>query len=328
MTGAGDPAARDSSAPDLSVTLGPLSLRNPILTASGTFGYGEVCEPYMETSRLGGIVLKTITPEERIGNAPPRVAEVAGGMLNSIGLQNPGLDGFRKKVAPRLASFGTTVVVSIAGDTEEEFGRMAAGIADLRGIDAIELNVSCPNVEKGGMEFGTDPRSTARIVSIVRRECPFPVLAKLSPLVTDIGEIAKAAEDAGAHGLTVINTLPGLAVDWRRKRPFLGAGFGGLSGPALKPLALRQVHAVRQASRLPIVGVGGITTGADALEFIVTGASAVQVGTAIYVDPTAPVRILEEMTRELLAAGISRVASLVGALSFPRPRSASGGGPA
>lgn len=310
--------------PDLRVRLGPLALANPILTASGTFGYGEVAGPYMDASRLGGIVMKTITPEERIGNPPPRVAEVPGGMLNSIGLQNPGLAGFRAKVAPRLASLGAPVIVSIAGDTEDEYGRLAEGLADIAEIAAIELNISCPNVEKGGIEFGTDPASAGRIVALVRRACPFPVIAKLSPLVTDIGAIARAAEESGAHALCVINTLPGLVVDWRRRRPFLGAGFGGLSGPALKPLALRQVSAVRRASRLPVVGVGGIMTGTDALEFIVTGASAVQVGTATYVDPGAPARVLDEMTAALAEAGIESLSSLIGSLELPAPKKGPG----
>ncbi len=312
--------ARADGTPDLLVRLGPLSLANPVLTASGTFGYGEVCAPYMDASRLGGIVLKTITPEPRIGNPPPRVAEIPGGMLNSIGLQNPGLKGFREKIAPTLRALGAPVVVSIAGDTEAEYGKMAEGIADVDAVAAVELNISCPNVEKGGLEFGTDPRSAGRIVALVRKACPFPVIAKLSPLVTDIGDMALAAEDNGAHALCVVNTLPGLLVDWRRRRPFLGAGFGGLSGPALKPLALRQVHAVFARSSLPIMGVGGIMTGDDALEFIVAGATAVQVGTATYVDPAAPVRVLDEMTEALRKEGIASVASLVGTLSLEPDR--------
>jgi dihydroorotate dehydrogenase (NAD+) catalytic subunit len=301
---------------DLAVGIGPIRLANPVLTASGTFGYGEEHAPFVDLSRLGGIVTKTLFTRPRRGNAPPRIVEVAGGMLNAIGLANVGFDEFVAKYLPRLRTRHTVLVVSIGGERAEAFGEVASRFAAVEGISAIEANVSCPNVKKGGLDIGTDPEAVYRVVRDVKAASARPVIAKLTPNVTDVREIARAAEEAGADALSLINTISAMAIDWRSRRPVLHNNVGGLSGPALKPIALRMVHEVHRACRIPIVGIGGIGSASDALEFLVAGATAVQVGTANFVDPTISVRIVDEMNRLLDEAGIAKASDLVGTLKL------------
>jgi dihydroorotate dehydrogenase (NAD+) catalytic subunit len=303
-------------APDLSVSLGRLRLPNPILVASGTFGYGREMVGFVPLERLGGIVPKTITPLPRQGNVPWRTVETSAGLLNSIGLDNDGIDSFLVKLLPWLVGCGAPVIVSIAGANEADFVALAQRLDAVPGIAALELNISCPNVSHG-VDLGTDPRLCQSVVACVRAATRLPVIAKLTPNVTDIASIARAARDGGADALTVINTCQGMAVDWRRRRPLLGNVVGGLSGPAIKPIALRCVHQVRQAVDIPIVGVGGIMTIDDCMEFFVTGASAVQVGTANFAEPVASVKLLDALPAALAELGASSLAEIVGTLALP-----------
>jgi dihydroorotate dehydrogenase (NAD+) catalytic subunit len=298
---------------NLHVPLGRLQLANPILVASGTFGYAREMERLVDLSRLGGILPKTVTRLPRPGNQPWRTVETSAGMLNSIGLDNDGLDSFCEHHLPYLRSLGTRVVVSIAGRTREEFVEMAAQLDAHTGVDAIELNISCPNVS-GGVDFGTDAESCRRLVAGVREQCRLPILAKLTPNVTSIADIARGAADGGADAISLINTLLGMAIDWRKRRPLLGNVVGGLSGPAIKPVALRCVYQVARAVKTPLVGIGGIATIDDVMEFLVAGASAVQIGTANYYDPTVSMRLLDELPAALAEAGVSSVSEIVGTL--------------
>lgn len=297
----------------LAVRLGRLHLPNPIMVASGTFGYGREMDAYVPVGRLGGVVPKTITPQPRRGNHPWRTVETTGGLLNSIGLDNDGAEAFLEKQLPWLAGCGAPVVVSIAAGNVDEFVALAARLDGTPGIAALELNISCPNVSHG-VDLASDPEMCRRVVSGVRGATSLPVLAKLSPNVTSIVAIARAAADGGADAVTLVNTALGIVVDWRRRRPMLGNGMGGLSGPAIKPIALRCVHQVRQAVDVPIVGVGGIATLDDVMEFLVTGASAVQIGTASFTDPSTAGRLLDHLPSALAEAGASTVADLVGTL--------------
>src|SRR5438067_5722288 len=274
---------------DLTVTLGRLSLRNPVLVASGTFGYAREMAGVVDFAKLGGIVPKTVTRQPRIGNPPPRTLETASGMLNAIGLDNDGIDHFIQHHLPYLRSLPTAIIANIAGKTESEFVEMAEQIGREAGLAALELNLSCPNVS-GGVDFATDPEVTRRVVAGVRAVCPLPILAKLTPNVTNIVPIAAAAAEAGADAVVLVNTFVGIAIDWKRRRPVLGNATGGLSGPAIKPLALRLVWQVAKAKIVPVIGVGGIATVDDVMEFLVAGASAVQLGTVNFYDPTAAVR--------------------------------------
>ncbi|MGL4550906.1 MAG: dihydroorotate dehydrogenase, partial [Gemmataceae bacterium] len=296
---------------NLSTTLGRLALANPVLVASGTFGYAREMAGVLDFTRLGGIVPKTVTRQPRAGNPPPRTVETASGMLNAIGLDNDGIDHLIAHHLPYLRTLGTAIVVNIAGKTEDEFPEMAAMLADQPGVAAVELNLSCPNVS-GGTDFATHPDVAGRIVRRVRAVCPHPILAKLTPNVTDIVPVARAAADAGADAVSLINTYVGMAVDWKRRRPVLGNRTGGLSGPAIKPLALRLVWHVARNVKVPIVGVGGIATIDDVMEFLVAGASAVQIGTANFYDPTASVRIVEALPAALQLLGAASVAEVVG----------------
>jgi dihydroorotate dehydrogenase (NAD+) catalytic subunit len=305
-----------ATAVDLSVSLGRLRLPNPILVASGTFGYGREMAGFVDLSRLGGIVPKTITPLPRQGNVPWRTVETAAGLLNSIGLDNDGIDSFLVTLLPWLLACGAPVIVSIAGANQAEFVELARRLDGVAGIAAIELNISCPNVSHG-VDLGSDPEACRRVVAGVREATRLPVLAKLTPNVTDIASVAKGARDGGADALTVINTCQGMAVDWRRRRPMLGNVIGGLSGPAIKPIALRCVHQVRQAVEIPIVGVGGIMTIDDCMEFFVTGASAVQVGTANFAEPVASMRLLDALPAALAELGVKSLADAVGSLVTP-----------
>lgn len=304
----------------LAVQIGRLTLPNPILVASGTFGYAREMERWVDCSALGGILPKTITAQARAGNPPWRTVEVSAGLLNSIGLDNDGIDAFLEHHLPYLASIGAPIIVSIAGRTEDEFVELAKRVGDTGCVSAVELNVSCPNVS-GGIDFGTDPSACHRLVSATRSGCQVPVLAKLTPNVTRIAEIAKAAAQAGADGVCLINTLLGMAIDWRRRRPMLGNVMGGLSGPAIKPVALRCVYQVRQACDVPIIGIGGIASIDDVMEFIVAGASAVQIGTANYYDPQVTTRLLEQLPQALAELGASSIAEVIGSLDSSIKRS-------
>jgi dihydroorotate dehydrogenase (NAD+) catalytic subunit len=302
----------------LAVTLNRLQLVNPILVASGTFGYAREMQAFVKLSRLGGIIPKTVTPLPRLGNPPPRTFETAGGMLNSIGLDNDGLAVFIEKHLPWLLSQGTSLIVNIAGRNADEFVSMARRLDEFSQIAALELNISCPNVS-GGVDFGTDPQLTADLVRRVRNACRHPVIAKLTPNVTSIVSIAEAAATAGADAVSLVNTFQGLAVDWRRRRPILGAGFGGLSGPAIKPLALRAVWQVARAVRIPIIGVGGIASIDDVMDYLVCGASAVQVGTANFYDPGVAERLVDELERLMDAQGWGDLSEVIGTLQPPEP---------
>ena len=307
------PTERSSVAIDLSVQLGRLRLPNPILVASGTFGYAREMEGLVDVRRLGGILPKTITQEPRSGNEPWRTIETPSGMLNSIGLDNDGIEAFVAHHLPYLASLGVPIVVSIAGRTHDEFVAMAGRLDDLAGVAALELNISCPNVS-GGVDFGTDPAMCERLVADCRGATETPILAKLTPNVTSVAAIARAAEAGGADAISLINTCLGMAIDWRGRRPMLGNGMGGLSGPAIKPIALRAVYQAAQATDVPIVGIGGIATIDDVMEFLVAGATAVQLGTVNFYNPTASMTVLDALPAALAELGASSVREIVGTL--------------
>jgi len=303
----------------MGVALGPLRLRNPVMTASGTCGSGLELAPFADLSRLGAVVGKTVTREPRAGNDPPRTFETASGMLNSIGLQNPGIEKFLSDVLPKVAAAGYPFVANVAGESPKDFADLARRLEDgphRSAVLGIEANLSCPNVA-GGLDFSVDPSLAARVVKAMRKATRLPLLAKLSPNVTDVRSLALACEEAGADAVTLVNTYLGAAVDWRRRRPVIGRVMAGLSGPAIKPLALFQVWRASSAVRIPVVGIGGIETAEDALEFLCAGARAVQVGTALFRTPTAANEILEGMERLLGEEGVADVNDLVGTL---RPR--------
>lgn len=299
--------------PDLTTQLGRLTLPNPVLVASGTFGYAREMESLVDLKRLGGLLPKTITQELRKGNAPWRTVETAAGMLNSIGLDNDGINAFVAHHLPYLAGQQTPIVVSIAGRTHDEFVAMATQLSTENAVSAIELNISCPNVS-GGVDFGTDPALCRRLVAACRQACRHPILAKLTPNVTSIAEMAVAASEGGADALSLINTCQGMAIDWRRRRPLLGNVIGGLSGPAIKPIALRAVYQAAQATETPIVGIGGIATLDDVMEFLIAGASAVQLGTVNFYNPTASTQILDALPAALAELGAKSVEEIVGTL--------------
>lgn len=301
---------------DLTVSLGRLRLPNPIMVASGTFGYGQEMTGFLDLARLGGILPKTITLRPRVGNVPWRTIETASGLLNSIGLDNDGVEAFLAKQLPFLAGCGAPIVVSIAGADADEFVAIARRLEGVAGIAALELNVSCPNVSHG-VDLGSDPATCRGVVAGVRAATSLPVIAKLTPNVTDIVAVARGAADGGADAVTLINTLQGIAVDWRRRRPLLGNVVGGLSGPAIKPVALRCVHQVHRAVGIPIIGVGGIMTIDDCMEFFVAGAAAVQIGTASFTEPVVSARLLDELPAALAEAGCTRFSEVVGTLTLP-----------
>jgi dihydroorotate dehydrogenase (NAD+) catalytic subunit len=297
--------------PDLGVTVGRLTLRNPILVASGTFGYAREMAGLVDFTKLGGVIPKTVTAQPRAGNPPPRTVETPCGLLNAIGLDNDGLDHFIAHHLPYLRTLPTAVIANIAGKTVDEFADMAAKLAPhSTGLAGLELNISCPNVA-GGIDFATDPVVTRRIVRACRDACPLPIIAKLTPNVTDVVAIAKAAADGGADAVSAVNTFVGMAIDWRRKTPVLGNVTGGLSGPAIKPLALRIVWQIAKAKAVPVIGVGGIATIDDVMEFLVAGAAAVQLGTVNFYDPTAAERIVGELPAALAELGAESVGEVV-----------------
>lgn len=315
---------------DLSVDLIPgqkrgLSLANPVMTASGTFSNGIEYQKVFDIQSLGAIVSKAITLKPRKGNVQPRIAETPAGMINSIGLQNIGIDAVIRDVAPVWDSWTVPVIANIAGESISDYAELASRLDSTPGVSALELNISCPNVESG-LEFGTDPRSAAALTAAVRRSTDLPILVKLTPNVTDIVEIARAVTDSGAEALTLINTFPAMRIDVRTRRPALGWGSGGLSGPALKPIALRLVHRVASAIKVPIVGCGGIVSGEDAAEFMMAGASAVQVGTATFANPRAPLDVLEGLEAFLTSESVACARDIVG-VAIAQPRSTPTGEP-
>jgi dihydroorotate dehydrogenase (NAD+) catalytic subunit len=301
----------------LAVQLGPLSLANPILTASGTFGYGLEFSDFVDLARIGGLCTKGLSLEPHAGNVPARICETPAGMLNAIGLQNVGVRVFLEEKLPRLRELGATVIANVWGDLEEDYVSVVSALEDAEGIAAIELNISCPNVERGGMLFGNSPPATLSLVSRVRPATKRPLIVKLSPNAPDLVESARAARDGGADVLSLVNTFVGMAIDWRRRRPILGNVTGGLSGPAIKPLALRLVWLVASKVRMPVIGVGGIRTLDDVMEFLVAGASAVQIGTANFFDPTVSVRLVDELKATCAELGVSNVSEIVGTLRLP-----------
>lgn len=313
------------------VTLGRLHLQNPILVASGTFGYAREMDGVVDFAKLGGIIPKTVTKLPRIGNPPPRTVETPSGMLNAIGLDNDGIDHFISHHLPYLRTLPTAIIANIAGKTADEFTEMAAKIGaeatpphplplspggrgePCTGLAGLELNLSCPNVS-GGLDFATDPDVTRQIVANVRKVCPLPIIAKLTPNVTNIVPTAQAAADGGADAVSLVNTFVGMAIDWRKRRPILGNVTGGLSGPAIKPLALRLVYLVAKNVRVPVIGVGGIRNIDDVMEFLVAGASAVQIGTANFFDPTVSARLADELRSTCADLGLAAVSEIVGSL--------------
>jgi dihydroorotate dehydrogenase (NAD+) catalytic subunit len=308
---------------NLAVELAPrrktgLALANPVMTASGTFSYGLEFAKAFDVQRLGAIVSKGTTLRPRSGNPQPRTAETPAGMLNSIGLQNVGVDALVRDIAPIWATWRVPVVVNIAGDSVDEFGELAARLEGVPGVSGIEVNISCPNVSVGGMEFGQDPHLAAAVTEAVLRETTLPVIVKVTPNVTDVTESARAAVDAGADALCVINTVQGMAIDVKRRRPAIATVFGGLSGPALKPIALRMVYQVAEAVDVPVIGCGGISTADDALEFIMAGATAVQVGTASFSNPRAPLDIIEGIESFLREEGVTDIGELKGVAHVER----------
>ncbi len=299
---------------DLGVTLGPLTLKNPVMTASGTFGYGEEFTPFLDLNHLGGFVVKGLSLRPRPGNPPPRSCETPSGMLNSIGLENCGIDAFLGDKLPRIRKYNCAIVANIFGETLEEYVAVARKAEGAEGLAALELNISCPNTARGGLDFGCDTNSTREVVRAVRDVNSLPLMVKLAPNVTDIRPLAEAAQQGGADILTLVNTYLGMAVDVVKRRPKLATRYGGLSGPAIRPLAVYQIDRVRSAVDLPLIGMGGILSTEDALEFFLVGASAIQIGTANFVDPRSSIRILEGIRDFLQRENIPDLRALIGAL--------------
>ncbi len=309
------PTTESPIAPDLSVEVAGIKLKNPVMAASGTFGYGDEAMPYMDLAALGAICTKGLGLRPRAGNLPSRIAETAAGMLNSIGLQNIGVRAFERDKLPLLTSVGVPVVANFYGHTLREFTAVARRLGAMEGVAALEANISCPNIDKGGFEIAHDPRETHRFVAAARRAAPDkPLIVKLSPNVTDITETAKAAVEAGADALSVINTILGMAVNVEKRKPELSSVTGGLSGPAIKPVALRMVWEVARAVEAPVIGIGGIMTGEDAVEFLLVGASAVQVGTANFANPRACEEVVAGIEAFCRRHRVKKVTDLVGAL--------------
>jgi len=300
--------------PDLKVTLGPLELKNPIIAASGTFGYGKEYASLVDPNLLGGIVVKGLSLKPRLGNRPPRIVETPAGMLNAIGLANIGVEAFLMEKLPWLRSLDTAVMVNIYGHSLEEYGAVAAALKGAEGIAALEVNISCPNVDQGGMAFGTDPAVSAAVTETVLKNTDKPVIVKLTPNVTDICAVARAVENAGAHALSLINTLTGMVIDTKTGQPVLANISGGLSGPAIRPVALHMVYRVVRAVKIPVIGIGGIMEPDDALQFLMAGAKAVQVGTANFVNPRATLEIIEGFRQYCINNELERIEDLTGRL--------------
>lgn len=297
---------------NLKVKLGPLTLKNPVLAAAGTFGFGAEYAPFFALEKLGALVVNGLTIKPREGNLPPRLAETPAGMLNAIGLQNPGLENFLARELPRLKACRAAVIVNIAGESEEEYVTLARELSAVPGIIALEVNLSCPNVRQGGLQFGTSAATITKLVDKVRQVCDLPLIVKLTPNVTDICELARAAESGGADILSLVNTLKGMVIDVAARRPFLGNITGGLSGPAIRPIAVRMVYEVYRAVRLPLIGMGGIVQVDDALQFMMAGARAVAVGTANFVDPYTISRLISALDAFLDAEGFLNPEEVIG----------------
>jgi dihydroorotate dehydrogenase (NAD+) catalytic subunit len=307
---------RMSEAVDLSVDIGSLRLKNPVMTASGTFGYGAEFDGLIDLSRLGGIIVKGISLLPAKGNPPPRIVETACGMLNAIGLENVGLETFISDKLPFLKTLFLPVIANIYGKTADEYVQLAERLDGVDSVAGIEVNISCPNVKAGGVGFGVDPKAAYDVIKAVRQKTKKPVIAKLSPNVTDVTEIALSVENAGADAISLINTITGMAIDIDTRRPVLANITGGLSGPAIKPVALRMVWQTARVVKVPIIGIGGIMTARDALEFMIAGASAVQIGTANFINPRATMEILDGIAGYLIQKGIKRIKDLIGTLTI------------
>jgi len=305
---------RKDALPDLRVNIGSLQIANPVMTASGTFGYAREFENLMNLHRLGAVIVKGISLNPRPGNPPPRIVETPCGMLNSIGLQNVGVDRFISEKMNYLAGLNIPVIVNILGDSLAEYREITERLAGVPGVAGIEVNISCPNVKKGGVAFGTDPSMAAAVTEAVKERSDVPVMVKLSPNVSDISLVARAVEDGGADSISLINTLIGMAIDLKTRRPVLANVIGGLSGPAIKPVALRMVYQAASSVSIPVIGIGGIETAEDALEFMLAGASAIQVGTANFINPRASEEIVEGIERYVETEKLSSVRSLIGQL--------------
>ncbi len=302
--------------PILEVNLGGLLMKNPVTTASGTFASGKEYSDFVDVAALGAVTTKGVSLNGWAGNQSPRIAETPSGMLNSIGLQNPGVEVFKSKDLPWLEQQGATVIVNVSGHSVSEYAQVMEALADNDTIDAFEINISCPNVDSGGLTFGTDPSAVTEVVSTCRSFTTKPMIVKLTPNVTDITLIAKTAEAAGADALSMINTLLGMAIDPYKKKPIMARGVGGLSGPAVKPVALRCVAETYKAVNIPILGMGGISTGLDAVEFMLAGATAVAVGTANFINPSATIEVIEGIRQYCISQGVDDVKSLIGALEW------------
>jgi len=295
---------------DLSVKLGSLCLNNPVIAASGTFGYGLEYSSLVDLNALGGFSIKGLSLKPKAGNPVPRVIETSSGMLNAIGLENIGLEAFLSEKLPQLKNFNTRIIINFFGDTTQEYVAMARALSDVERLDALEINVSCPNVEKGGSQFSSDPEVLTEVVSSVRKATGKFLIVKLSPNVTDITLLAKAAENAGADALSVCNTFVGMSIDLKTRKPHLANRTGGLSGPAIKPLALNLVYQTVRAVQIPVIGIGGISSGEDAVEFLLAGAKAVQIGTANFIDPVSTLHVIEGIRQYCLANGVNNLSEL------------------
>ena len=300
--------------PDLTVDIAALNLQNPVMTASGTFGYAREFDQFVDLNRLGAIIVKGLSIKPTKGNPPPRIVETPCGMLNAIGLENVGIDSFERDKLPFLSTLTPPIIVNIYGKEIEEYGELADRIDDIEGVAGVEVNISCPNVSAGGVAFGVDPRAAFEVVDVVRKRTRKLVIVKLSPNVTDISEIAKSAQEAGADALSLINTITGMAINIETGQPVLANITGGLSGPAIKPIALRMVWQVAKIATVPVIGIGEIMTARDAIEFIIAGATAVQVGTANFVNPRATTDVIQGIEAFLIEKGISSISDLIGTL--------------
>ena len=306
-------AVSDKKANPLEVKIAGLRFKNPVMTASGTFGYGAEFMPYMDLSKLGAIVVKGLSLYPRQGNPAPRIVETPCGMLNAIGLQNVGVDDFIEKKLPLLKGVDTHVIANIFGETIEDYIEVAKRLDGAKGVSALEINISCPNVKKGGIVFGTDPQEAFKVVSAVRNATRLPVITKLSPNVTDIKVMVKAVEDGGSDAISLINTITGMVIDTERRKPVLATATGGLSGPAIRPIAVRMVWQAAQVAKVPIIGMGGIVSANDALEFLIAGATAVQVGTANFIEPDSSVRVAIGIA-EYVSRKKTRITDVIGSL--------------
>ncbi|MDD2234596.1 MAG: dihydroorotate dehydrogenase [Desulfitobacteriaceae bacterium] len=303
---------------DFRTPLAGLNLRNPLITSSGTYGFGDEYKDYCPVEALGAITVKGITPEPRLGNPLPRITETPAGMLNAVGLENPGLEEFLRSYVPRLQKLSTAVIVNISGFSVEDYVLMASSIRCDSGMAALEVNISCPNIKHGGMHFGTDPRSAEQVIAAVKRKTDLPVIAKLSPNVTDIAEMARAAAAGGADAVSLINTLLGMSIDIDKRSPAIANTYGGLSGPAIRPVAVRMVWQVAQAVKIPIIGMGGIITWQDAVEFLLAGATAISIGTGNFINPRAPLDILAGIGQYCRKHGFKSSRDLVGLAQMRR----------